>query len=185
MGCGSTKGFNFTRAGIRVPLLVISPWAAPGVPASAAGKYFEHSSLAATMADVFPGQFPATPLTARVAYSSPLTPFFEDTPYTTPRTDCPLTLPPIPTAVTPALLGVSREGKGPLNHLQKELILLAEAAAMEVEGALQGLETQDVVASVNLRLEAQGALASEAAAGLYARKRLGDLMAMRSQLKNQ
>ena len=77
MDCGPTP-FNFTRLGIRVPMLVVSPWADKGrivhAPASAAGAY-EHSSLAASLAELVPGF--GAPLTARAAWATPLHPLWE------------------------------------------------------------------------------------------------------------
>lgn len=185
--CGGTP-FNFTRLGVRVPMLVVSPWAVAGVVSAppphttaggGSGGGYEHASLPATLAQMLPAAFP-TPLTARTAWAAPLTPLWEATPLTAPRTDTPATLPPVPTRVTPCMAGVSREGAGQPNHLQQSLMLLAEGTARRVGGggaaAADGGSTM-TRASVEEGLRAAGALASEAAAGMYARMRMAGVMA--------
>ena len=170
-GCKHPGSFNFTRLGVRVPMVVVSPWALAGAaPPAPAGSYYEHSSLAATLRGAFPAAFPA-PLTARDAAAAPLNALWEGTALPGPRTDTPATLPPVPAGPSPALQGVPRNGAGPLNHLQRSLLLLAEGAARAAEGALAPQEggAEAVLAA----LAERGALDSEAAAGLYARARLG------------
>jgi phospholipase C len=126
--CGKTP-FNFTRLGIRVPMVVVSPWAEKGrvvhAPATPAGAY-EHASLAATLRALVPGFGGA--LTARDAWATPLHPLWEDTPMAAPRADCPQTL-PAPPAQTPSQAGVPHDGSLPASELQRLVLLLAEGAA--------------------------------------------------------
>ena len=171
--CKFPASFNFTRLGVRVPMVVVSPWALAGAaPPAPAGRFYEHSSLAATLRGAFPGAFPA-PLTARDAAAAPLNALWEGTALPGPRTDTPATLPPVPPGPSPALQSVPRDGAGPLNHLQRSLLLLAEGAARAGEGALA---REEGAAGVLAALREKGALDSEAAAGLYARARLGAFM---------
>ncbi len=168
--CKYPASFNFTRLGVRVPMVVVSPWAVAGVaPPAPAGRYYEHSSLAATLRGAFPAAFPA-PLTARDAVAMPLNALWEDTALPGPRTDTPATLPPVPAGPSPSLAGAPRDGSGPLNDLQHSLLLLAEGAARDVEGTL---DRESGAAGVLAALREKGALESEAVAGLHARARLG------------
>jgi phospholipase C len=167
--CAGTP-FSFTRLGVRVPAIIVSPWAQARVvsapPAGAAGV-FEHASLPATLRAVLPAW--GAPLTARDAAAPPLSPLWEATPLTAPRDDCPATLPAPPPA-SPALAGVARDGAGPVNDLQRSLLTLLEGAARGAEGASQA------AADVAAALAAAGALRSEAAAGLFARARAAALL---------
>jgi len=168
-GCKHPEAFNFTRLGVRVPMLVVSPWATASVaPLAPTGSHYEHSSLSATLRQVFPDAFP-TPLTARAAAAAPLTALWENSPINAPRTDTPPTLPPVPSQVTPSMMGLSREGTGPPNDLQRSLLLLAEATAQYLEG----VETEADPLQGNFEaLQERGALNSEASAGQYAKARL-------------
>ncbi len=172
--CGKTP-FNFTRLGIRVPMIAISPWAEKGkivhVPASAAGAY-EHTSLGATLAALVPGF--GGPMTARAAWAYPLHPLWEDTNMTSPRTDCPPTLPD-PPAMTPSQVGIPHDGSLPVSDLQKLLLLLAEGAAGTVEGRDMTLEAPTLLA----KLEKEGALANGATAGYRAIARMQEMLAHR------
>ena len=165
--CAFPASFNFTRLGVRVPMIIASPWALPVTPPPPSAGAYEHSSLAATLAQLLPAAFPA-PLTARAAWAAPLTALWEATDLPGPRTDTPAVLPPVPTTPSPSMAGVSREGKGPLNHLQVSLLALAEAAAAEAEGG--GAQHAGAVAA---RL---AGIRTEAEAGLFARARLGALL---------
>ena len=164
---------------------MVSPWATNSVaPPPPAGSFYDHASLAATLRRMLPLNFPA-PLTARDAAAAPLDFLWEATDLPAgPRTDTPARLPPVPAEVTPSMVGVSREGGGPLNHLQHSLLLLAEGAAGAVEGAagaVEGAAAAGEGGALRLRgvrsaLEASGALSSEASAGLYARRRLAKFL---------
>ena len=170
-GCKYPGSFNFTRLGVRVPMLVVSPWATASVaPPAPQGSYYDHSSLPATLREACPAAFPQ-PLSARAAAAQSLAALWEGTQLPGPRADTPATLPEVPAGASPALEGAARDGAGAPNHLQRSLLLLAEAAAAAAlggQGALAG-GAQGVAAA----LERAGALDSEARAGRYARERLG------------
>ena len=163
--CAGTT-FNFTRLGIRVPMVVVSPWADKGrivhAPATAAGAY-EHSSLAASLAAIVPGF--GAPLTARAAWAAPLHPLWEQTARSAPRTDCPATL-PAPPQQTPSQAGLPHDGSGPASHLQRLMLQLAEGAAA------RGGMTVEEAAARPARLEAEGAFSTGAAAAERAAQRL-------------
>ncbi|KAJ8762701.1 hypothetical protein K2173_012193 [Erythroxylum novogranatense] len=111
--------FKFDRLGVRIPAFFISPWIEPGtVLHGPSGPYltseFEHSSIAATVKKIFNlKDF----LTKRDAWAGT----FEGVlTRTTPRTDCPVTLP------EPVKLrdGGAIEGSK-LSEFQEELVQLA------------------------------------------------------------
>eukprot|EP01006_Ploeotia_vitrea_P014808 TRINITY_DN40578_c0_g1_i1.p1 TRINITY_DN40578_c0_g1~~TRINITY_DN40578_c0_g1_i1.p1 ORF type:complete len:498 (-),score=70.53 TRINITY_DN40578_c0_g1_i1:1133-2593(-) len=95
--------FNFTRLGVRIPFIVVSPWVnkntlfhAPGVHQ----KPMEHSqwelsSVIATLDKIF--DLPGGPMTKRIEWAA----HFEDIFLTrkTPRTDLPRHLPPAPKGI--------------------------------------------------------------------------------------
>jgi phospholipase C len=111
--------FNFTRVGIRVPTLLISPWIKKGTIISAptaaqkpaSDSQFELTSILATMKKMF--GLPSF-LTKRDAWAAT----FDDYLHVldSPRTDCPLHLPEAPTSLTPDQ--AAWEGGRPLNDLQ-------------------------------------------------------------------
>ncbi|KDP39583.1 hypothetical protein JCGZ_02603 [Jatropha curcas] len=111
--------FKFDRLGVRVPAFLISPWIEPGtVLHGPSGPYptseYEHSSIAATVKKLFNlNDF----LTKRDAWAGT---FDVVLTRTTPRTDCPVTLP------EPVKLreGVARED-GNLSEFQQELVQMA------------------------------------------------------------
>ena len=114
--------FNFTRIGVRVPAIVVSPWVEPGVvvhgPAEGNGNAFCHSSIPATVRKLFAPSEPF--LTKRDAWAST---FDELLTLDAPRTNCPSSMP------TPALhrdlvphLLPKLDGKMPLSDLQKGFV---------------------------------------------------------------
>lgn len=111
--------FEFDRLGVRVPTILVSPWIQPGtVLHGPNGPYptseYEHSSIPATVKKIFKlGDF----LTKRDEWAGT----FEHLLLTrsTPRTDCPLTL-PSPTK----LRDTEAKEDGMLSELQAELVHL-------------------------------------------------------------
>jgi phospholipase C len=90
--------FTFDRLGIRVPFVIASPWVDASVvhqpPTSvrpASNSQFSHSSLAATLQHMFDPT--GKPLTNRTAWSAPYDYVWKQR--TSPRTDCPSTLPSV------------------------------------------------------------------------------------------
>ena len=90
--------FDFTRLGLRVPAIAISPWIKPGTiinnptPVSPNNSvYYEHSSITKTLHALFAPS--AAPLTAREVFAAPFHTALFDNDLVEPRTDCPSSLP--------------------------------------------------------------------------------------------
>ncbi|KAI8914447.1 phosphoesterase family-domain-containing protein [Gorgonomyces haynaldii] len=84
--------YDFTRLGVRVPTILVSPWIAKGsVTHEPKGPFpdsqFEHASIPATLRSIF--KLPGGPLTKREEWAGRFDDIFLDTP----RTDCPIVLP--------------------------------------------------------------------------------------------
>jgi phospholipase C len=111
--------YNFDRLGLRVPFILASPWIDKGVvehsptngPTST--SQYEHSSIPSTLHSIFGT---TSFLTKRDAWAAPFDHLISRT---TPRKDCPKTLPKVP-KVTPAEL--EEEGNKPLNSLQCDFV---------------------------------------------------------------
>jgi len=118
-GRNSTKPpFGFDRLGIRVPAIAISPYIKKGTIYRAKNGHLEHSSVPATMIKWFNI---STFLTKRDAWAGT----FEDiASLTSPRTDCPKTLPDV---VIPTFFEGKTVTDKPMSGLQKELVQLASA----------------------------------------------------------
>jgi len=86
--------FDFTRLGVRVPALMISPWIPAGtVVGEPASTHYEHSSIPATIRKWFaPDQAFLTERDAYAATFDSVVDMLDE-----PRTDCPTTLPSAPT----------------------------------------------------------------------------------------
>ncbi|CAO3673695.1 unnamed protein product [Umbelopsis ramanniana] len=94
----TVSDFDFDRLGVRVPMLLISPWVEAGsVLSKPSGpqpdSQFEHSSIPATIKKIF--NLPNF-LTKRDAWAAT---FEEAVSLSSPRTDCPTTLPNPPATV--------------------------------------------------------------------------------------
>ncbi|KAH0456691.1 hypothetical protein IEQ34_014598 [Dendrobium chrysotoxum] len=111
--------FKFDRLGVRVPTIFISPWIEKGIvvhrPSGPdSSSEFEHSSIPATVKKIFNlKEF----LTKRDAWAGT---FETVLTRTTPRTDCPVTLPEVKKMRT----AEAAEG-APLSDFQQELVQLA------------------------------------------------------------
>ncbi|XP_039122562.1 LOW QUALITY PROTEIN: non-specific phospholipase C4-like [Dioscorea cayenensis subsp. rotundata] len=111
--------FKFDRLGVRVPTILISPWIEPGtVLHRPSGPYsnseFEHSSIPATVKKIFNLK---SFLTKRDAWAGT---FETVITRTTPRTDCPVTLP-----VPEKMRKTDAAEEANLSDFQKELVQLA------------------------------------------------------------
>ena len=163
--------FNFDRLGVRIPLVVVSPWVAKGTlvhnpPASAKPtptSQMELSSIPATLHQVYNTR---SFLTARDAWAVPLNWIWEESGIVTPRTDCPATLPPIPADSSPAFVGKPLQGAAPLTHLQADWVAM-------MHGVTGGAQSAADVAAANAQLR----LTTESAAGLWMRRAMGDKLA--------
>lgn len=138
-GINSTDDpFDFTRIGVRVPTLLISPWVKKGTVLHKAGDgepQYEHTSILATVVHkIFKNKvpFPAPEyLNARDAFVRTFESAFT-TRSSGPRDDCVKALPtPIPhRELFPNTLP-PLDGKNSLSDLQKDLIILVRGAASE------------------------------------------------------
>jgi len=134
-GLNSTNPvFNFTRLGIRVPMVMASPWIEKGTVVhnpSQPHTHYEHSSIPATLKKMFNTQ---NFLTERDKWAAT----FEDVfmTRTTPRTDCPISLP------SPPGIENSVATNSPMNDLQKGLIALAAVVSGEDEIDYHGITTE-------------------------------------------
>lgn len=120
--------FDFTRVGLRVPTLLISPWIEKGTIISdptdrqkpANDSVFELTSIPATMKKMFNL---TSFLTKRDAWAAT----FDDvlTTRDTPRTDCISTLPDAPTVLSDEQ--AAWEANRPLNDLQRDYLRVISA----------------------------------------------------------
>jgi phospholipase C len=154
--------FDFTRLGVRVPAVIISPWVEKGtllhapdatsVAVEETPSQYEHSSIITTFVhNVFqpaPGHKAPEYLTNRDSWAKSFDSIF--TTRSQPRDDCPMTLPEIisHTHLAPAGTIPPQDGTLSLTHLQKELISIMAGVIED-----QALTHEDV----NTWIELQGA----------------------------
>ncbi|CAM6111446.1 unnamed protein product [Calypogeia fissa] len=153
--------FNFDRLGVRVPTVIVSPWIEKGVvvheaTGPTATSQYEHSSICATVKKIF--KLPNF-LTARDAWAGTFDGVF--TSRTTPRTDCPVTLPEAPSStatVSAAQLNTKTDTKeNSLNEWQGELMLLAsllkgeKAATPDVSSEAHALDYVKTAIAAHLK----------------------------------
>eukprot|EP01065_Artemidia_motanka_P005395 TRINITY_DN12602_c0_g1_i1.p1 TRINITY_DN12602_c0_g1~~TRINITY_DN12602_c0_g1_i1.p1 ORF type:complete len:502 (+),score=201.75 TRINITY_DN12602_c0_g1_i1:91-1596(+) len=141
-GLNSTDDkFDFTRLGIRVPTLAISPWvkkgtlvSEPGTGGTAKGTEFDASSILATIQKLYGTKS----LTKRDAWSASFEGILSES---EPRTDCPTTVPSAPDHN--ALLAARGKSlpdpqSAELNHLQQ---MFAETVAgLPVDGSVSSAD---------------------------------------------
>uniref|UniRef100_A0A803P833 Non-specific phospholipase C6 n=1 Tax=Cannabis sativa TaxID=3483 RepID=A0A803P833_CANSA len=113
--------FKFDRLGVRVPTIMVSPWIKKGIVVSGPkgptpNSEFEHSSIPATIKKIF--NLSSNFLTHRDAWAGTFEHVFGE--LTSPRTDCPVTLP----EVTPLRTTEAKENSG-LSEFQSEVVQLA------------------------------------------------------------
>ncbi|KAH9302086.1 hypothetical protein KI387_013669 [Taxus chinensis] len=113
--------FNFDRLGVRVPTIMISPWINKGTVVHGPNgpnpsSQFEHSSIPATVKKMF--NLKSDFLTKRDAWAGTFETVVQAR--TTPRTDCPETLPEPPKI---RQSGANEDAK--LSEFQEELVQLA------------------------------------------------------------
>jgi len=151
--------FDFTRLGVRVPTLMISPWIPKGtiVHEPVNGTHFEHSSMPATIRKMFAPDQPF--LTKRDAWAATFD-FVLDQ-LTEPRTDCPTTLPIAPISHRHysgnGLLPLHQIGTRRIGDFQQSLVKLCSAVGSG--GILQNTESM-----------------TEAEAALYCHQQLGRIV---------
>ncbi|KAI4343599.1 hypothetical protein L6164_010933 [Bauhinia variegata] len=113
--------FKFDRLGVRIPTIMVSPWIKKGTVISspkgpAQTSEFEHSSIPATIKKMF--NLSSNFLTHRGAWAGTFEHVVGE--LTSPRTDCPETLPD----VTPLRNSEAKEDAG-LSEFQSEVVQLA------------------------------------------------------------
>lgn len=131
--------FDFTRLGVRVPTVVVSPWVERGVihaPTDSEGGHYEHSSIISTVVHkMFESDNASAPqpsyLTARDEWAKSFEGIF--TTLDKPRTDCPLLAAQAldHRAAFPNSLP-SLDGQSRVTDLQIELAAVAAGAAGDV-----------------------------------------------------
>jgi phospholipase C len=114
--------FAFNRLGVRVPALLVSPWAERTV----LKIEFDHTSLLKYLTD----KWGLGPLTDRVARAQSFGPAIRTTGQ--PRTDTPASVPVPQTATVPVAMLAAEPGE-PLNGHQKALIAFSEYLEREIE----------------------------------------------------
>ncbi|XP_010519508.1 PREDICTED: non-specific phospholipase C6 [Tarenaya hassleriana] len=113
--------FKFDRLGVRVPTIVVSPWIQKGTVVSGPNgptetSEYEHSSIPATVKKLF--NLSSNFLTHRDAWAGTFEHIFS--PLSSPRSDCPLTLP----EVSPMRSTEAKE-EAALSEFQGEVVQLA------------------------------------------------------------
>lgn len=103
--------FAFDRLGVRVPTILISPWLAAGVDATV----YDHTSIPETVRRLW--RLTSPPLTARSAAANT----FEGRLLASPRSDCPETLPSVPSGPN------CWPGEDEVHGLQKDMIQMCVA----------------------------------------------------------
>lgn len=117
------KNFSFTRLGIRIPTLLISPWVPKGTIISAPSpaqkpqnnSEFDLTSIISTVKNLLAS--PGKHLTKRDEWAATFDDVFTES---TPRTDCPMKLPPAPSGLRDPE-NIAREAALPLNDLQVDI----------------------------------------------------------------
>jgi len=123
----TTPSFDFTRLGVRVPAIAISPWIKKGtiIHEPVNGTHYEHSSVVATVRKMLVPDQPY--LTKRDAWAQTFE-WLVDT-VDSPRTDCPTELPEAPLQRIQYGILPPRDqmGQFPVTELHKSFISMASA----------------------------------------------------------
>ena len=147
--------FDFTRLGVRIPTVVVSPWTSKGTvvhaPPAGEGQY-DHTSVMATllhkMLEPAQGYQPPSYLTERDAWAAT----FEDlfTMETSPRTDCPEELPEVPShrVLFPDTLP-PLNGLQVVSELQREFLAVAAGASEDSSFDYKATESWTVLRAVD------------------------------------
>ena len=120
------------RLGVRIPTLLISPWVPKGTVIGAPrpeekpanNSEFSITSVIATVRKMLGGDSVSKPLTKRDAWSATFDGRLSET---SPRTDCPMTLPDAPKSLGAA--HARAEAMQPVNDLQKDILGAFRAVA--------------------------------------------------------
>lgn len=128
--------FKFDRLGVRVPTFMVSPWIdkktiihTPNGPT--ASSQFEHSSIPATVKKLF--NLKSDFLTRRDAWAGTFESVLSSR--STPRTDCPLTLPKVTKDENASKSEDKKHEENKLNEFQEDLVHLSTHFSGETEKA--------------------------------------------------
>ncbi|KAI5066229.1 hypothetical protein GOP47_0018853 [Adiantum capillus-veneris] len=128
--------FKFDRLGVRVPTIMVSPWInkktlihTPSGPI--ASSQFEHSSIPATVKKLF--NLNSDFLTKRDAWAATFETVVASR--STPRKDCPLTLPKVTKDGNASKSADMRQNENKLNEFQEDLVHLSTHLYGETEKA--------------------------------------------------
>jgi Phosphoesterase family len=121
--------FDFTRIGVRVPAVFVSPWIEKGTvmhrpDGPTPTSEYEHSSVPATLKKFF--GLPSF-LTARDTWAGTFESVWQQR--TTPRTDCPREIPVADCSPVFAHLSEEEFSSVPMSELQREFVVVAHALA--------------------------------------------------------
>jgi len=122
--------FNFTRIGVRVPFVAVSPWIDKGTlvhtpEGPTENSQYEHSSVPATISKLF--GLSGGPLTKREAWAGT---FEHVLNRDTPRSDCPLVLP------NPPMPRTEPNGLDAMSPLQEGFVKIANALLRSVDSSV-------------------------------------------------
>ena len=159
--------FDFSRLGVRVPTVVISPWVArnsvihapAGVQAPTATSQFDATSIIATSNRLFGIQ---ENLTARDAWAGVFVNLLDGSAGM--RRDCPLTL---PAALLPDAATVAREAATPLNDHHFDSLNLLCHLARHVHAACARHASPDAQAAFVARLRSESGGAPDDDGGVW------------------
>ena len=139
------KPFNFTRNGMRVCTVLVSPWVQKGLVEHEAkapnGAGYEHTSIFNTLRNLW--GFPDEPLSARQAWAAPYDHLLN---LTAPRTDCPMTL-PIPSEHSDERYAelLDQVMKKKPNGLQRDFYLMTEGLHGRDGSGFERFKTQQEI----------------------------------------
>ena len=150
LNASDAGGFDFTRIGMRVPCVVVSPWIAKGSVwhATEAKEYdsntpgvgaFEHSSLASTIVHKLFSPVEGMPkpeyLTKRDQWAATFEHVFESLDAPREDSDCIRVLPSVwsPSENLPSAPVLILDGSQPMSDLQQELVVIVAGAAEDAE----------------------------------------------------
>ena len=160
--CSNGEDFGFDRLGVRIPLIVASPWVAKGAvehgpPVASkpvATSQYDLTSVGATVRAHFGAGAPGRNLTRRDGWAATFEHVWSQR--TSPRTDCPMTLPSPPQDASAHSVGLfpgdrPQDGSAPATDLHKTLYELAGDLHDDVRGAVADDATTEAQASMFIR----------------------------------
>lgn len=158
--CSNGEDFSFDRLGVRIPLIVVSPWVNKGVvehapPAAAkpfATSQYDLTSVGSTIRTHFGAA--GHNLTMRDAWAATFNHVWSNR--SSPRTDCPSTLPSPPSDDSEHVVGLYPEGRAQdgsavATDLQRALFGLASSLHPDTRGTQAAEDATEAEASMHIR----------------------------------